>query len=59
MKRFQFKCPSELLAQLHDDDRQRAQNQEVVNILSAQECIGVFDVEKLLHNLIFLVLLLV
>lgn len=33
-----------LLLTLQDDDGNTRQNQEVVNILSAQECVGVFDV---------------
>jgi len=49
-----YKCSSLLLLQLHNDDTECRQNQEVVNILSAQKWIGVFDVEKSFHDYFFL-----
>lgn len=39
-----------LLLQLGNDERQCAQNQEVVNILTSQERVGVFDVKESFHD---------
>ena len=43
-----------ILLNLRDDERECAQNQEIVNILTSQERVGVFDVEESFHLLLFL-----
>ena len=42
-----------LLSALVDDEAECGQDEKVVYVLTAQECIGVFDVQESFHNLNF------